>query len=538
LVAAVILGAFAAIASAAPIVVPQSGTNLPADLAPGDTLRLVTLERLTGYPWSAIAYRFDATVSRGGWVALKARDFTAGPVYLDRPGITYRLTEDVATPGTAFAIVAPNVTLDLGGHTVTWGMDGLPYRYGVALPPGYKHANPVWSQSDLTRFGAGHGVTVTNGRLIQGGRGPWCFSVGAYGISGVTLKGVNILTRGDDSWGVWISESQTVAVTGCAVTDSTSKVTNRHQGRAAIEVETLCGGTCTIANNTITNARQWGIRVGRRLVPGVAPPVGIIQGNTIDVNSIVTNGYGIGLHGHWLTARGNTITARNGRGIHIEGNDCRVISNVISVHELPDTTEYGRVSAHGIKLEDCAGAEVVQNTVISYQYSEPGRAGVGGALNVSDRGGCYVHDNTFEAVALKGPAWNPDDYGVYAAPLEIMCIGMGTRFERNTFKSNDRLIQFVGYQASNECICDTTADGYALPPANAFTGNYWVRRPENTGREEIGVQYSHFKGLVFRPAGLTNCTLGSWYLGWDWKPCGWSVVQPDGRTLQVVAQAH
>ena len=43
-----------------------------------------------------------------------------GPYYLDQQGKTYVLQTDVTTDGTAFAIIAKDVTLDLNGHTITY----------------------------------------------------------------------------------------------------------------------------------------------------------------------------------------------------------------------------------------------------------------------------------------------------------------------------------------------------------------------------------------------------------------------------------
>lgn len=43
------------------------------------------------------------------------------PYYLDTHYETYRLQVDVTTDGTAFAIIAENVTLNLNGHTITYG---------------------------------------------------------------------------------------------------------------------------------------------------------------------------------------------------------------------------------------------------------------------------------------------------------------------------------------------------------------------------------------------------------------------------------
>ena len=45
----------------------------------------------------------------------------AGPYYLDQQGKTYVLRTDVTTDGTAFAIIARDITFDLNGHTITYG---------------------------------------------------------------------------------------------------------------------------------------------------------------------------------------------------------------------------------------------------------------------------------------------------------------------------------------------------------------------------------------------------------------------------------
>jgi hypothetical protein len=55
----------------------------------------------------------------------------AGPYYLDQAGKTYVLQQDVTTKGTAFAIIASDVTFDLNGHTVTY--DNAP---PVVIPNG------------------------------------------------------------------------------------------------------------------------------------------------------------------------------------------------------------------------------------------------------------------------------------------------------------------------------------------------------------------------------------------------------------------
>lgn len=66
------------------------------------------------------------------------------PGVLDKAGATYVLTKDVTAARTAFMIKGDGITLDLGGHTVTYGTDvGVDRCSGVFLRPdtgasGYK----------------------------------------------------------------------------------------------------------------------------------------------------------------------------------------------------------------------------------------------------------------------------------------------------------------------------------------------------------------------------------------------------------------
>ena len=58
------------------------------------------------------------TVINAAWI--KSRG--PAPWYLDEPGATYTVVDPLpSAPGTAFVVIAPDVTLDLGGHLVAYG---------------------------------------------------------------------------------------------------------------------------------------------------------------------------------------------------------------------------------------------------------------------------------------------------------------------------------------------------------------------------------------------------------------------------------
>ncbi|MBI1913917.1 MAG: right-handed parallel beta-helix repeat-containing protein [Planctomycetes bacterium] len=71
-----------------------------------------------------------------------------GPYVLDQAGATYVLGTDVRTEGTAFVVAAPDVTLDLNGHTVVYG-DSAPLglRNG-GFEEGSGRDVPGWDLSD------------------------------------------------------------------------------------------------------------------------------------------------------------------------------------------------------------------------------------------------------------------------------------------------------------------------------------------------------------------------------------------------------
>jgi Calx-beta domain/Beta-agarase/YXIM esterase-like, galactose-binding domain-like len=86
-----------------------------------------------------------------------------GSFILDQPGATYVLATDVRTPATAFVVGAAGVTLDLNGHTITYG-DALP---PVVLNGGFEQGSgrdvPGWDLS-----GAPTAALASNTSLLFG----------------------------------------------------------------------------------------------------------------------------------------------------------------------------------------------------------------------------------------------------------------------------------------------------------------------------------------------------------------------------------
>jgi hypothetical protein len=455
-------------------------------------------------------------------VDLNAAAVGAGPYYLNQAGASYRLVEDIAVPGTAFVFAANNVTLDLNGHTVTFGTAAGRHRYGIAVPPPYAHTNAVWSQSDIRVWAGATGAVMKNGRVVQGAaRADSCNAVSVYGQNSITISGLDILIYGPDTFAIHCEEGRDFLIYNNTITDSTNVVTNRHQGRAAIDLLAMADGPIEVFNNTVVNCRQWGIRVGRRRPVTVW---GHIYNNHVYPNTIVSNGYGIEVYSDLMEVYGNTIRATNGRGIHLDGcMSPRIHDNDIEVMEQPVSDEYNRVSAHGIKIEGCNDADIHHNTVVSngvVNSRDHESLGAGLSLSLGANTFNWVHDNHFIGRHLGGAQFDPANYGSYATPIELYEVEPTGRIliENNTLSSNDRMFAVLAWFGVN----GQPADGRDI----VLRGNTFLRDTGGspTGRPEMLAIGSSFTNLVFQ-----DCTIGSgidlrrFTSGWPWTFCSWGV---------------
>ena len=452
-------------------------------------------------------------------VYLDAATVGAGPFYLTLTGETYILAEDIATIGSGIIFAAEEVTLDLSGHTLSFGADPDTFRYGVAIPPPYAHANPMWSESDITIWQQAAGATIMNGTILQAAAaGPSGAAIIAYGQSDLTVRDTEILILGDDTFAIQMSECSDMEISGCTITDRTTVVTNRHAGRASIDIMAAHDGLLEIHDNTIHNCRQWGIRVKRR-TPALT--WGHIYENAIYANTIVTNGYGIGIHGDRLEVYDNTITATNGRGIHIELCDAAdVHDNVIEVIEQPFWAEYARVAAHGIRLEYCTNANIHANEVTSKGYAETLDATSNGAalvIGVAAGSGNWIHGNTFIARHLGGALFNPADYGQYATALEVVGIaeGSGLVIEENSFISEDRFFSATLWHGPNHP--DEPIDASDL----TIRGNTWSRQATSAPTTKYDLFFMDTSVTGLRFIDNDGGDFQNFGTGWPWLPCAW-----------------
>jgi len=288
-------------------------------------------------------YRLVSTDERGNTIRWEDRTLTAqkskgaihlpgdleGPPYeLKERGATYVLKQDVSADGSAIRILAPDITLDLNGHTVTYDR---------------KH------ETDRTKARNLHGILgnyhsdpkIFNGVVVQG-EGNTSASASSRGVRPVTIletggeiAGLTCIYRGNQITGMRTANSH---VHHNVVEDRGTEIQNRHQG---------CGGiaaaTGKVHHNLIKRARHKGIGCIKDAE---------LKNNEIYIDSFATNGAGIFLYrtknalveNNRIFATGYTVF---GIGpIAKGGEQLKIHSNLVHVDAMKPTVrskEYGAI---------------------------------------------------------------------------------------------------------------------------------------------------------------------------------------------------
>ncbi len=247
-----------------------------------------------------------------------------GPPYIiDQPG-DYLLTQDVTAPRTAIEIRVGGVTLDLGGHTVTYATE--------VLPDG--HFTDKWASYDKTgsfgiKVNKAQGVRLLNGRIIQGWTGPGKNrgndeSTGFNAlylreVSEIELAGLEIDYNSAQNCGVRFRDTgDRRLVHHNLLRDRGTMIHNRHgSGSAAIDALGTNGADYLVHHNLLARTRQNGLR---------GSPERIFS-NEIYVDSWATNSFGLSvktggeLHHNRLFATGyHAIAVPWGDGIKAHDN--------------------------------------------------------------------------------------------------------------------------------------------------------------------------------------------------------------------------
>ena len=379
------------------------------------------------------------------------------PATLSQSDTEYVLQNDIVASGTAFTIKGSNITLNLNGHTVTYGNSGSSSAYGVYVD-GYARSN----------------IAVVNGKIVQGngscsgqsGTGTNCNPIYAYETFSMEIGGVDISYRAADTHGIYLQWGKDASIHHSSIQDLGTKVTDRHQGIDAIRA---VGVTNAKVHHSIVKTRQVGIRVGTN---------GEIYNNEVTINSQVTNSVGVSLQTG--SAHHNKVY---GYGVHPiafwPDHDAKVYSNYAEVQNTKSGSEYGDTGAACLRMTWGTGdnSEIMYNTFIvnaSDSYNGTGVNSWGRALFVGLPDASLkadIHDNVIIAT-------NNDGKGK-AAGIAIVTnnLSPNLKFRNNRVESN----------WANVLLADDYghADGYAR-----FIDNTFVKRDNYSNYKTVRSQYS------------------------------------------------
>lgn len=330
------------------------------------------IHRLAGLqPGKAVHYRVVAVDAGGKRLESAVKTITptkiAGAIYLpndkqpqppfrlDQADKIYVLTKDVMAAGTAINVVAPGITVDLNGHTVTYNdgesdNDGNTQKdFGFLATQGTQGVRCGYATRGSTR--------LLNGVVRQGKAG------GGYGHVPVLFRGAEIAGVTIDYYGSQVSgiDGEVKQTHHNILIDRGSELSNRHQGVQAI------GTNGDVHHNLVQRARQ-------RAVNG-ASNVKIYR-NELYVDSCTTNSFGIMFYkSRKCEATDNRIFGRGylmiGVGTVSEGvGEIKVSRNLIHVqsHKPDDRwAEYGEQSgAYGVRVTwGGENIEYADNVIVS-----------------------------------------------------------------------------------------------------------------------------------------------------------------------------
>lgn len=352
---------------------------------------------------------------------------------------TFTLTRDLATAGSAMFVMAPHATIDLNGHTISFGLDNrdgtigiYPFSSRATTNLGSDDAN--FPQTATTHNGT-NGITIKNGHVKWGGtKGTNATAIGTQYTGGSdtpwTLDNLFLESGGKDGMCVHIVWNEVNLTNTYCDNSGFSDSFDRHLLPAAIRVP---GNKLTAVHNIVIGGNG-GI---------VSGPHSVLRENIIMNDGLVTNGYAANPEEDSLMER-NIIAPRNGRGMYMNN---RSISrdNVIVVKEAPNSEFGDQLNPPCVRIRwENVDTIVERNTCLAIAGSPYASAS---ALYLSNYGAGTntIMDNRFIAIMTDE---NPPD-SVYANAVTFEGQGTNSFMQdtilRNNFSSNQYLMRLSGY---------------------------------------------------------------------------------------------
>jgi len=310
----------------------------------------------------------------------------AGPPYiLEEPDGYYILTEDITTDGSAFVIAASGVTLDLDGHTVTFGENTVEQVYGVRF----------------TNQGKG---TLCNGHLAQG-RNSGDYSAAIASLEHpepVEVFGVSTDVHLKCAYPLHFTHASKARIHHNHLYSRVTELESRHYPGNTLLRVVIYGGDIHIHDNLLTEGCHWGISLREKST--------VIRNVEVDHNDIChhqqyVNGYAISpcqkadVHHNKInsTGRGAHLT-RDGILFH---DNYLVTQGHMHLSDLPARTrpfKHRYIELHGVKFE---GSRVknckVYNNFVKITQWPPRDSGGRGAVEDKMENGVYVRSTASSA---------------------------------------------------------------------------------------------------------------------------------------------
>ena len=467
---------------------------------------------------------------------------------LSSSGTTYVLQNDVSASGTCFSISADNVTLNLNGHTVTYGTSS--------------QSSPVHGVGGSSSNAVIYGGTITQGSgTLSMGSDCVNISTSSGSFTGPTVHDLTLTWSAPESQGISVSYDEGSVAGGAIIYNNTlydnssyicSEVACRDalQGASLLVMSANYSTTPSqIYNNTISGGPQGGI--------GCDSPGCVIYGNNINPgNSAISysNDFAIWC---WSScnAYNNTImtpltTSSQARGIQLSGTECEALSrpgcagrnvhnNTIGVIEHCNNAEYGSPQgtpngcelggAYGIQFDDTpANATAQNNTIVAWSSDA-----IGTGLRVTDSETLtnVSQNNSYTARLVSSPGSSdpctyPQDNGNSTCAFGAAFDGPtpnGITIQSDTFTADTADIFIGATGAPDETFLSSTFNKGTYNPINNW--HLLVARPYSSGTNIIRLRDSVFGSGVSTavnmfdiPAqgnyGNGSCCMVSVYIDW------------------------
>ncbi|MGC1870129.1 MAG: right-handed parallel beta-helix repeat-containing protein [Acidobacteriaceae bacterium] len=293
---------------------------------------------------------------------------------------SYYLANDVSSAGTCFGIDANNITLNLNGHTITYGTGG-----GSTPTPAIEGHDSWWTGTPNytgTSYASSSqhsGLEVYGGSIVQSPNSATFSDVFAFGQGTFSSAPyIHDITATFQNTGAQFYNSAYLP-TGAKIENNTiyDNVTNIQQpGQGYLSARAAFQGEAIYVSGQENNPVTSGDLIsGNKIVGG--PQGGIltlnqystISNNDIAQNATYSNDWCVEIDSDHTTATGNNCHPTSGRGINIDANYVTVENNTLNTTELPQNMEYGTNGQPGCEL---GGAYGVRIETMPLGPSQPG----------------------------------------------------------------------------------------------------------------------------------------------------------------------